>query len=159
MVGNIETVIAKAEVIAAEVAKAKSRQVDTADEGSKKKAAVDPNAAKVDRTSADFWITAPRPTQTNDEIRKELHALAMECKNRDLAYAAEIKKNDTGSGELQVGWRFPKEASILQGWGDWEKLFEKQTDLIQTFADHFAKSTQRLAEERAKDLAEFGALG
>jgi len=159
MVGNIDTVIAKAEVIAAEVALTKSRQVDT-DDGSKKKgAAVDANAVKVDRSSPDFWITAPRPTESNDDIRKGLHALAMQCKTRDLAYAAEIKKNDNGTGELQVGWRFPKEAEIIQGWADWEKLFEKQTDIIATFSDHFAKSATRLAEERARDLAEFGASG
>jgi len=157
MVGNIDTVLAKAEVIAADIAKAKSRQVDADDGASKKKGGE--AAAKVDRSDPAFWIAAPRPTATNDQIRQELHKLAMTCKQRDLDYAAEIKKNDKGTGELQVGWNFPKEDQIKAEWAEWEKLYEKQTDLIQTFTDHFATSAQTLTEERARDLAEFGASG
>jgi len=157
MVGNINTVIAKAEVIAADVAKGKAKQTDQSDE--KKKTTDTTAVTKVDRSNPEFWITAPKPTATNEEMRKELYDLAMTCKKRDLATATDIKKKDNGSGELQVGWRFPKEEKILQDWVDWEKLFEKQQDLVGTFAEHFAKSAQRLADERARDLAEFGASG
>jgi len=53
----------------------------------------------------------PRPTETSEEIRAELKALAQKCEQNDLAYAAKIKAKE-GSGELSVGWRFPKEDQI-----------------------------------------------
>jgi hypothetical protein len=157
MVGNIETVIAKGEIIAIEVAKAKERQGDNQDEGKDKKKKDETKV--VDKKDPASFIRASKPTQTNEEIRQALHKLAMECKARDLKYAAEIKAADQGGDELQPGWRFPKEPEITAAWNDWEKLFNSQTDLVATISDHFAKSTAALQEERAKDLAEFGALG
>jgi len=158
MVGNIDTVIAKGEVIAAEIARAKERQGDQ-DDGAKDKKKKDDSAKVVDKKDPASYIRASRPTQSNAEIRTALHALAMECKARDLKYAAEVKAADDGSDELRPGWRFPKEAEINASWAEWEKLFESQQDIVQTISDHFSKSATALAEERAKDLAEFGALG
>jgi len=47
----------------------------------------------------------------------------------------------------------------LKTWADWEVRFNKETDLNKAFEEHFVKATARLQEERAKDLAEFGASG
>jgi len=144
MVGNIDTVIAKAEVIAAEVAKTKERSGDSkAKDGDKKKDSGNANVS----------------THTQDEIRTLLKALAEDVKAKDLKRARDIKAADRGTDELQVGWRFPKEEQILATWAAWEVQYNKETDLSKAFEDHFVKATAKLQEERAKDLAEFGALG
>jgi len=156
MVGNIDTAIAKGEILAAEVARSKERQGDQEDKDNKKKKTETKIVNKKDPAS---FIRAPKPTQTNAEIRDALHKLAMECKARDLKYAAEIKASDKGDDELRPGWRFPKEPEIIAAWDEWEKLFQQQQDLVQTMNDHFAKSAAVLAEERARDLAEFGTAG
>jgi len=159
MAGNINTVIAKADVIAADHAKEKKGTEAKDDKKKDAGQATTATSSKVDQSNPEYWITAPKPTSSNEEIRKELFDLAMTCKKRDLGIAADIKKKDNGSGELQPGWRFPKEDQINKDWTEWEKLFEKQQDLTGTFVEHFSKSTHRLTEERAKDLAEFGTAG
>jgi hypothetical protein len=141
MVGNINTVLAKAEVIAADVAKAK--ETSGADKAKDAKKAQDTTVV----------------THSNEEIRGILKALADEIKAHDLKKARDIKAADRGTDELQVGWRFPKEEQILKTWDEWEARFNKETNLDLAFEEHFVKATARLQEERAKDLAEFGALG
>jgi len=156
MVGNIDTVIKKAEEIAIEVAKAKAEGGPATGKKDTKSTAASPSSGG---DPSDALVGAPKPTETNDEIRKELHKLAMECRERELKTAADIKAADKGGDELQPGWRFPKEDEILKSWKEWEVLYEKQTDLVATMQSHFVTSGQKLQAERAKELAEFGASG
>lgn len=156
MVGNIDTVLKKGEEIAAEVAKAKAENPGAA---ATKKTEAKAATTTTGGDPQDALVGAPKPTETNDDIRKELLKLANECKERELKTAAEIKAADKGGDELQPGWRFPKENEILKAWQEWDALYAAQTDLVSTMQTHFASSTQKLAAERAKDLADFGASG
>jgi len=156
MVGNIDTVLKKGEEIAAEVAKAKAENPGAA---ATKKTEAKAATTTTGGDPQDALVGAPKPTETNDDIRKELLKLANECKERELKTAAEIKAADKGGDELQPGWRFPKENEILKAWQEWDALYAAQTDLVSTMQTHFAASTQKLAAERAKDLADFGASG
>jgi len=112
MVGDIESAKVKAEEIAIEVAKSKAFKGETQeDETKKKKGKKDQTVVKKvvrDKSDVAHLMPRPRPTETSEEIRAELKALAQKCEQNDLAYAAKIKAKE-GSGELSVGWRFPKE--------------------------------------------------
>lgn len=93
MVGNIDTVLKKGEEIAAEVAKAKAENPGAA---ATKKTEAKAATTTTGGDPQDALVGAPKPTETNDDIRKELLKLANECKERELKTAAEIKAADKG---------------------------------------------------------------
>jgi F-type H+-transporting ATPase subunit beta len=150
MVGNIDTVVAKAEVLAAEVLKQKERAGFSTDKKDSKAAATPGGPTKGAN------ITVPKYSETNDQIRNLLKELAEQVKARDVKYAQEVKAKKVEGEELQPGWRFPKEEQIVETWAKWEKDFQKESDLSKGFSEFFVQATQDLVDERARDLKEYG---
>jgi len=106
-----------------------------------------------DSRNIETLLPIPRPTVTNEEIRKEVKALAEDTKKRQLEYAAKIK-TWAKPGELCVGWRFPKEDQIHSMWAEWEKLYESQPDIVNSIQASFEKAGQRRKAQREAELKE-----
>jgi DNA helicase HerA-like ATPase len=157
MVGDIESVKVKAEEIAKEVARNKALRGDTdTDESDKKKKGKDAKEEKKvvrDKSSPEYLMPIPRPTETGAEIRVLLKELAEKCEKRDLEYAAKVKLTAI-PGELTVGWRFPKEDQIKKIWADWNVLYEQQSDLEGFFKGHFEETAKQLASQREAERKE-----
>jgi len=152
MVGNIESVQVKAEEIAREVARTKALKGDLDEDDGKKKKGKGEKVVKRERTIEEM-MPIPRPTQTNEEIRKEIKDLADKCHKEDLEYAAKIKATNTGD-EKAVGWSFPKEDEIKKLWSDWNVLFESQPDIIKSINDHFDDAMKRKEAEMEAEKKE-----
>jgi hypothetical protein len=151
MVGNIQTALVKSEQILADVARVKERAAERGDG--------DPKKGETLKQREMSLVGAPKYTQTPEELRDLLKKAADDVKAMDLKYAAEVKAAKKEGEELQVGWRFPKEEQIVQEWAQWEKDFARTGDLVQGFKDFFAEVKVKMEEERARDLAEYGAAG
>jgi len=157
MVGNIDTAIAKAHEIAEELARSNAMTAAMA------KGAADKLKGGDDKRAAfageyDYLVGALKPTLSEEEIRKELYTLAMECKARDLKTAADIKALDDGTDDLQRGWKFPKEDQILSSWKAWEEQFQKDTNIVASMITFLFDSKNRRAAEEAAEIAEFGSV-
>jgi len=158
MVGNIDTVLAKAEQIAAEVAKNKSRGGGVQEEtGKKLKKGEVKVASTVNKLSPDYLIRRERPTATNERIRELLAKMAEKGKNRYLTRAAKFKADALNDGELAPGWNFPLEDEILRRHSDWQKVFDQGGDIIANINAHFEQSKVRLTKLREAEAAELAA--
>jgi len=123
----------------------------------KKKKGDDKKKGVAKERTIEQMMPIPRPTQTNEEIRAQIKALADQCQKKDLDYAAEIKaKTKPGSTGLARGWSFPKEDQIKKTWADWNVLFETQTDLVKSIEDHFEDAFKRKEAEIEADQKELG---
>jgi hypothetical protein len=147
MVGNIDTVIAKAEEIAKEVARSKALRGETpADEDKKKGAKKGAVAAvKRDAKNPESMLPIPRPKTTCEQVRVLVKNLAEECQKEDLAYAQEIADRPVDPNDddnLRVGWNFPKKEQINKEWAEWNTLYEQQTDLEGFFRSHFEEEVK-----------------
>jgi len=108
---------------------------------------------KRDRKNPETMMPLPRPTETSEEIRKELKQISEEIQKKQLASAKKIQEQ-TVPGELGPGWNHPKEAEILQMWSEWNKLFDSQTDLVASIKEHFEKATERYKAQREAEKKE-----
>lgn len=159
MVGNIDTVLAKAEEIAAEVARTKAlkggQEEDTkaAATGDKKEAK---KVVSTGKLSADNLLRQPRPTVSVDRIRQRLHELAIQGKGRYLSRAQGFAKQ-APTGTIQPGWNFPKEDAINARFDAWEKFYNESTDILGNIKAHFERSAARLEKIREQEAAEMAA--
>jgi len=153
MVGNIETVIAKAETIAAEVAQNKARQGGAATTTkTDAKGATTTTATKVDKRSPEYLIRPPRPTESNELIMNKLKDIAI--KTRDAQLAQSEKYAAIKADHIAPGWNYPKKEQILEEFAHFEKLHREQPDIIAAIGAHFAASTAELEIEREQLKAE-----
>jgi vacuolar-type H+-ATPase catalytic subunit A/Vma1 len=157
MVGNIDTVLAKADHIAAEVAKNKQRGGAT-EEKTDKKAGKDKKDVKVTTgpKTADQLLRQERPTQSNERMRERLLELAQKGRDRYLDRAAGFSKVKK-EGQISPGWNFPSEAAINKRFQDWETLYNEKTDIVANIRVHFEKAKARLDEIRAQEASELAA--
>jgi len=157
MVGNIDTVLAKADVIAAEVAKSKSRSSGQEDEtkgkGGKKGEAAQSSVAKGDES----LVRVEKPTSTNESIRQRLLDLANLGQERYLSRAQAYKKAAPSDGSFAPGWNFPKEEQINSEFEEWRARYEKETDILGGINEHFEESKIRNAKLQEIEAAELAA--
>jgi len=141
MVGNIDTVVAKAEEIAKEVAKSKALRGEVPEEDKKKGAKKGETVAvKRDAKNPETMMPVPRPKTTVEQVRAMVKSLAEECQKEDLEYANELANAPVDPNDedtLRVGWNFPKKEQINKDWANWNNLFEQQTDLQGFFRNLF----------------------
>jgi vacuolar-type H+-ATPase catalytic subunit A/Vma1 len=159
MVGNIDTVLVKAEKIAEEVARNKART--GGEEKTEKKTGKSDEkkvASNTNKLSPDFLFREPRPSLTNDQIREKLRALATKGKGRYLSRAEAFKNqkrlSETG---LAPGWNFPSVEEINKRFDDWEKLFNEKPDVLANIKAHFEESVARVEKIRAEEAADLAA--
>jgi hypothetical protein len=167
MVGNIDTVLAKAEVMAANVAKEKARKAATGGDEkvmTAKQARADPAAAaaqaaraKANKFSADALLRVPRPTSSNEAMRAKLQALADKTRDRETKRAQELKANKRTDGIIQPGWNFPSEEVIQERYAKWKANFESTPDIIAAINAHFEDAAARLVRMREQERAEISA--
>jgi len=135
MVGTIEDAVAKAEKIAADIARSRGQQQETKDakqEG--------PQEKKVASAS---------------DILAILKKMAEDARAAELKKAEEIAATMKDDGELRPGWSFPKKDQIIAKWDAWEKRYQEQSkDLEGLFREHFEESVRRRQEEWEKEQAE-----
>eukprot|EP01125_Pyxidicula_operculata_P022728 TRINITY_DN9534_c0_g1_i1.p1 TRINITY_DN9534_c0_g1~~TRINITY_DN9534_c0_g1_i1.p1 ORF type:complete len:657 (-),score=189.71 TRINITY_DN9534_c0_g1_i1:48-2018(-) len=136
MVGNIDDVIKKAEKIAQEVAAHKAKEASL--KGEKKE-------EKKDDAKKDDSVTSP------EEVLSILADMGKSGREAELKRAAEIAAADNGDGEMKPGWSFPKSDAINTKWDNWDKLFEKQKDLLGLYTQHFEDSVRAAKEEEERD--------
>jgi len=153
MVGNIDTVLAKADHIAAEGAKNKrGGQAEEKDTKGKKGEKKDVKVSTVNKGTGDYLLRQERPTQSNDKMREKLMELAQKGRDRYLTRAAAFPARV--EGRIAPGWNFPSEAAINKRFTDWEKLYAEKTDIIGNIRLHFETAKARLDEIRAQEAAE-----
>eukprot|EP01126_Amoeba_proteus_P041321 TRINITY_DN443_c0_g2_i3.p1 TRINITY_DN443_c0_g2~~TRINITY_DN443_c0_g2_i3.p1 ORF type:complete len:692 (+),score=137.86 TRINITY_DN443_c0_g2_i3:97-2172(+) len=155
MVGNIDTVLKKAEDIAAELAR--SQVVGTTKTEEKKE-------VKKARKVSDGEVSIRERyshliTTSNDEVRALLKASAEKRYTRDLQRAREIKTESEARGEsaetdIAPGWNFPKEDAIHQRYQEWQGVFDKTPDLLEDLKRHFDESVQKIKKQREAEAAE-----
>jgi len=158
MVGNIETVLAKADSIAAEVARNKARgggEETTKSKG--KKGEVKEAVSTVNKLSGDYLLRRDRPTLTNEQVREKLHELAQKGKDRYISRARGFKAAAKNDGALAPGWNFPAEEAITKRFDEWEKLYEQNTDILGNITAHFERATVRIEKIREAEAAELAA--
>jgi ATP synthase F1 beta subunit len=137
MVGTIEDVAKKAEVIAADVAK--SRGTSGGEKKDDKK-----GAAPTEKKTAD-----------SATILAKLQKMADGAKADQLKRAATIAAADKNDGELRPGWAFPKKDQIESKWASWQKVFDEQSkDLESLFKNHFEESVRASKEAAEAEKAE-----
>jgi len=154
MVGNMDTVLAKADKIAAEVARNRgtAATTETTKKPGDKKADVVTAAAKL---TGDTLLRKERPTTSNEKIREKLMELAQKGRKKwiDKAQAyANVEKTEEGS--VLPGWNFPSESEINKRFENWEKLYQEKTDIIGNIRAHFDNAVVRLEQLRAAEAAE-----
>jgi len=157
MVGNIDTVLAKADTIAAEVARNKARtgggeETKSTKKGDKK----DVHVSNINKLSPDYLLRQPRPTASNDRIRERLVELANKGKGRLMDRASAFSKTRI-EGKISPGWNFPSEKVINQRYENWEVIYNQKTDILGNIKVHFEQAVVRLEEIRAQEAAELGA--
>jgi len=128
MVGNIDTVIQKAEKIAADMS---------------------------DKPT-DATFMASKITATNDEIRAKLKAAADNRLQKDLAKAAAIKEKKAKEADdgILPGWNFPTEDKIRAQYAEWERTFAAAPDIEEDLRRHFDAALVRVKREREAEAAE-----
>jgi hypothetical protein len=155
MVGNIDTVLEKAEKIAADVAKNKAREQQTDTTVDTKKGGATAAAPKktYDRTNPDHVLRPPRPALSNEDARQKLLATAERVQKRDLAqaqaYASQEKKD-----AIQPGWNFPSESQLDKDYTAWKKWFDETPDINAAITAFFEQAGVQLEKERAQEAAE-----
>jgi len=154
MVGNIDTVIAKAETIAAEVARNRKPEEEKT---TSKKGEVKTTTSTVDKKSADYLLRQQRPAASNDRIRERLLELAQKGRDRYLQRSAGFAKVERVEGKFAPGWNFPAEAAINQRFEEWKELYNEKTDILGNFNAHFQDAAARLLDIRAQEAAELAA--
>eukprot|EP01127_Copromyxa_protea_P001337 TRINITY_DN11358_c0_g1_i1.p2 TRINITY_DN11358_c0_g1~~TRINITY_DN11358_c0_g1_i1.p2 ORF type:complete len:701 (-),score=193.45 TRINITY_DN11358_c0_g1_i1:108-2018(-) len=154
MVGNMDTVLAKAEEIALEVAKSKASKA-VAEETTTDAATGVVKKSSTNKLSAEALLRPARPTASIERIRTRLHELAVQGKGRYIAraqgFAAQPK-----TGSIAPGWNFPKEEAINARFAAWETLYNESTDLIGNIKAHFERSAVRVEKIRQQEAAEMG---
>jgi len=157
MVGNIDMVLEKAQVIAAEVAKKKAFGGEEEKKDTKKKDTKEVKVkSDVNKVSGDYLLREPRPTITNEVVRERLRALVEKSTERDLKQAADFQAKKRPEG-ISPGWNFPSAETIQARRANWEKLYETQTDLKASIKAHFEDAGARLEKIREDELAEMAA--
>jgi len=152
MVGNIDTVLAKSERIAAEVAKGKREEDPKA---KKDKHGKEETTTATNKLSPDYLLRTERPNVSNDVLRQKLKELAEQGRDKYLARSRGFKKVEGDSGVLP-GWNFPSEAVIEKKFTDWEVIYAEKTDILGNIRTHFDNSVIRLEkirEEEARELS------
>jgi hypothetical protein len=158
MVGNIDTVKAKAEQIALEVAKNKALRGDDEEVSKKKgkKEEVKSNVVKRDMKDPNNWMPRPRPALTTEDIKLKLKGIVDRCEAKDLAYASQIKANEIAD-DIRVGWNFPKEAQLKQSYAGWRKRYDATADLqaeTRAFFQEAALREKEVREQERKEMEE-----
>jgi len=158
MVGDINTVIKKAEAIVAEVARQKARTGETTNtkETKQTKKTDEKKTTILDKKSPEYLIKAPKPTASNEDMRKILAQLAAQGKEKYLKRADEIKNQPKlrDDGGISPGWSFPSRDEIEKTWADWEKAFNEKPDIIGNIKAHFVDAVARVQKIRAEEAAE-----
>jgi len=155
MVGNIDTVLAKAEDIAAEVAKTKAMKSGGEEKETTKgdKKDVQKTVSTTDKFNPENLLRQPRPTASVESIRKRLYELAVQGKDRYLSRADAFAKQPKTS-TIAPGWNFPKPDAINQRFKDWEKIYEANPDILGNIKAHFERSATRVEKIREQEAAE-----
>jgi len=157
MVGNIDTVVAKAEKIAAEVAalKAQDRVAEEKKEDKKtdkKKQDSTVIAKKVDKSNPETVLRPPRPTMSNEEARTLLLEIGDRIHTRDIGIAQGYAA--AKSDKIGPGWNHPTEPQVKESFTHWSKWLKDTPDLSSTMAAHFEMAAVRLEKLRADEAAE-----
>jgi len=149
MVGTIEQVVAKAERIAAETAKALGTD--------KKK---DDEKKKVDDKKE-----VEKPFTTDDFVKeiKKLGDSAREGELKRLQQFKELREKRIESKKystrLNPGWSYPSEEKVKNKWDRWTKLYETQhQNFMQLFPTHFEESIRKMKEEEQADKEAFAKM-
>jgi len=154
MVGNIDTVLVKADHIAAEVARNKGRQQEVEDPKAAKGGAKTSGSS---RSSKEALIRRDMPAATPERMRERVAELADRGRDRYLSRAEAFRKSAPADGSIAPGWNFPKEDFISKRFADWRARWEQEGDLLTSISAHFDRSRIRLAEIREKEAAELAA--
>jgi len=153
MVGNMDTVLAKAEEIALEVAKSKASKSTVEETTTTDATGVVKKTSN--KLSAEALLRPARPTASIERIRTRLHELAVQGKGRYIARAQGFASQPK-TGNIAPGWNFPKEEAINARFAAWETLFNESTDIIGNIKAHFERSAVRVEKIRQQEAAEMG---
>jgi len=141
MVGNIQMVVKKAEMIAADLAASKARQ---------EKSDAKKEEKKEDKKGGIIDTTGP----IEDQIREKILKIAQNAKEAELKKAADIKAKWKAGGSLQPGWSYPKEEEIKEKWDKWQKKYDEQSKDLKSLFHNYWVAAGKKFEEVQKEEAE-----
>jgi len=174
MVGNIDTVLVKANEIAIEVEKKKKveeemkkfqqaqKEKEKDKESGKVSTATETEAIHDDghHDPARPWSAGlPRPPCTQQMCRDKLKERALERRDAELVKAAAIKaENAKISPEeddgIRPGWNFPTEEQVHARYAAWEKKFNDEPDILVGMDKFFQEAFERRKKAKALELSE-----